>query len=111
MVSNLEEKLCISPYSKPLDGRMRLLHFGPMSSDRVMGVLGRAFTDGSHVSDETVSYEEVDGLRIDFDEEDSRWRRVCVDGKIVRVGKNGWVTVRMCAESPLDLLMLPQVNA
>ena len=111
MVSNLEEKLCISPDSKPLDGQMRLLHFGPMSSDRVMSILGRAFTDGSHVSDVAVSYQEVEGLRIDFDEEESRWRRVCVDGKIVRVSKNGWVAVKMCAESSLDLLVLPKVNA
>ena len=106
MVSNLEEKLCISPSSKPLDGRMRLLHFGPVSSDRVMSILGRAFTGGSHVSDEAVTYKEIDGLRIDFDEKDSRWRRVCVDGKIVRVSRNGWVTVQLCSKSPLDLLVL-----
>ena len=108
LVSNLEQKLNISPYSKPLDGQLRLLHFGPMSSERVMEILGKAFTDGSHIHDEAVGYEEIYGLRIDFDEENSHWRRVCVDGKIVKVGKNGWVEVRMCEKSQLNLLLMPE---
>ena len=40
MVSNLQEKFCISPLSKPLDGQMRLLHFGPMEVEKVMRVMG-----------------------------------------------------------------------
>lgn len=40
MVSNLEQKLNISPLSRPLDGQMRLLHFGPMSAERVMDIMG-----------------------------------------------------------------------
>ena len=39
MVSNLQEKLRISPLSKPLDGQMRLLHFGPMDAAGVMRVM------------------------------------------------------------------------
>jgi hypothetical protein len=52
-----------------------------------------AYKQGKHVDDHRVRYEEIDGLRIAFDdsEEDGRWRRICVDGKIIRVEKGGWV--------------------
>jgi diacylglycerol kinase family enzyme len=92
-VSNLEKNFTISPASKPLDGKLRLIHFGPMSGDEVMAVMTEAYKQGNHVEDHRVRYEEIDGLRIVFDnsEEDGRWRRICVDGKIIRVEKGGWV--------------------
>lgn len=94
LVSNLEEKLTISPHSKPLDGQLRLVHLGAITSEEVMQIMGLAFQGGSHVDNEAVGYENVEGIRIDFDERDAHWRRVCVDGKIVRVGESGWVEVR-----------------
>lgn len=94
LVSNLEEKLTISPASKPLDGQLRLVHFGTISSEEVVRILGLAFQGGAHVDNEEVRYESIEGMRIDFDEPDGRWRRVCVDGRIVRVGERGWVEVR-----------------
>ena len=94
LVSNLEEKFTISPHSKPLDGQLRLVHFGPVPSTEVMKILGLAFQGGSHVNNEAVNYENIEGIRIDFDEQDAHWRRVCVDGRIVRVGEGGWVEVR-----------------
>ncbi|KAL9135436.1 MAG: hypothetical protein Q9175_003378 [Cornicularia normoerica] len=94
LVSNLEEKLTVSPHSKPLDGQLRLVHFGAVSSEEVMTILGLAFQGGAHVDNEVVGYESIEGMRIDFDEADGRWRRVCVDGRIVRVGESGWVEVR-----------------
>lgn len=94
LVSNLEEKLTISPHSKPLDGQLRLVHFGAIPCEDVMKILGLAFQGGAHVNNEAVGYESIEGVRIDFDEPNDRWRRVCVDGKIVRVGESGWVEVR-----------------
>lgn len=41
MVSNLEQNLTISPHSRPLDGQMRLLYFGPMPEERVMSIMGK----------------------------------------------------------------------
>lgn len=101
MVSNLEEKLTISPHSKPLDGQIRLLHFDPISSADVMRILGLAFQGGQHISDKSVGYEDIVGMRVDFDESEGRWRRVCVDGKIIRVGEGGWVEMR---KNDLDVL-------
>lgn len=108
MVSNLEEKLTISPSSRPLDGKMRLVHFGPLGPERVMAVMGGAFQGGQHVQDSAVGYETVEGMRIDFEEDDEmlngRWRRVCVDGKIVRVPQGGWVEMRKGTEDIFDII-------
>ncbi|EOA82425.1 hypothetical protein ACJQWK_04935 [Exserohilum turcicum] len=95
LVSNLEQPFCISPDSKPLDGSMHLVHFGPTSGDNVMRIMGLAYQGGAHVHDKDVRYEDIDGLRIQFQalEQDARWRRICIDGKIVRVEADGWVEV------------------
>jgi diacylglycerol kinase family enzyme len=94
MVSNLEKPFCISPKSGPLDGSLWLVHFGPTSGDEAMRVMGMAYDGGKHVQDPMVRYEEIDGLRIEFQEEEDRWRRVCVDGNIVRVEEGGWVEIK-----------------
>lgn len=94
LVSNLERTFCISPSSTPLDGNMYLVHFGPTTGDEAMRIMGLAYQGGKHVEDEKVRYEKVEGLRIEMREEDERWRRVCVDGKIVRVEEGGSLEVR-----------------
>ncbi|MCJ1226380.1 hypothetical protein MMC12_003030 [Toensbergia leucococca] len=94
LVSNLEETFTVSPSSKPLDGQLRFLNFGAAPSAEIMRILGLAFQGGLHVQEDAVGYDEINGLRIDFEESDSRWLRVCVDGKIIRVGEEGWVEVR-----------------
>lgn len=108
MVSNLEKNFMISPESKPLDGKLRLVHFGPMSGDEVMRIMGLAYQNGKHVEDEAVGYEDIEGLRIEFEgnEEDARWRRICVDGKIVRVENDGWVEVRKESKHVLDVVCM-----
>ncbi|KAL1799887.1 hypothetical protein ACET3X_000229 [Alternaria dauci] len=96
MVSHLEQPFCISPASKPLDGSMHLVHFGPRSGDEVVGIMGKAYQGGLHVQEEDLRYQSIDGLRIEFEgkEQDGRWRRICIDGKIVRVEADGWVEVK-----------------
>jgi len=104
-VSNLEEQFRISPRSKPLDGQLRLLHFGTLSGSEIMRILTMAFGDGGHVKEEAVGYQEIEGLRIELSESDSRWRRICVDGKIVQVEEGGWVEVRKESHDVLDLVV------
>ncbi|KAI4931014.1 uncharacterized protein J4E92_004848 [Alternaria infectoria] len=101
MVSHLEKPFCISPATKPLDGSMHLVHFTPRSGDEVMGIMNKAYDGGKHVGDGDVRYACIDGLRIEFEgkeEDGGRWRRICVDGKIVRLEKGGWVEVRRVRE-------------
>ncbi|KAH7400536.1 ATP-NAD kinase-like domain-containing protein [Phaeosphaeria sp. MPI-PUGE-AT-0046c] len=94
LVSNLEKPFTISPASRPLDGSLHIVHFGPTTGDEAMRIMGLAYQGGKHVEDESVTYEKVEGVRIEMGEAEERWRRVCVDGKIVVVEEGGWVEVR-----------------
>lgn len=105
LVSNLEENLRISPLSKPLDGQLRLVHFRPLSATEVMRIFKLAYQGGLHVDDADVHYDDIDGLRIDFEEQDDRWRRVCIDGKVVRVNEGGWVEIRKERRDVLDIIV------
>ncbi|KAK5197199.1 hypothetical protein LTR99_000442 [Exophiala xenobiotica] len=102
LVSNLEEKFQISPATRPVDGTLRLVHIGPESASEIMRLLGLAYQSGQHVADPKVTYEDIDGLRVEFDEEDEQWRLVCVDGKIVAIARGGWVEVTRIPGSGID---------
>jgi diacylglycerol kinase family enzyme len=110
LVSSLEKGFTISPHSKPLDPTMRIVHFGPMAGDEIMAIMSKAYQNGKHIDEEPVSYEEVERVRVAFEgrEDDGRWRRICVDGKIVRVESDGWVEVRKQESSILSLRYLEQ---
>jgi diacylglycerol kinase family enzyme len=108
-IPRLEQTFTISPASKPLDGRLWLVRFGPMSGEEVMRLVRLAYAGGKHVDDPAVTYEEIAGLRVDFDEEDERWRKVCVDGAIVVVEEGGWAEVwRDQQRSTVDILIDPR---
>ena len=110
MVSQLEKGFAISPASRPLDGRLWLVHFGPRDGDDVMRLMGLAYQGGGHVREPGVGYEEVEGFRICFDDDegsDPRWRRICVDGKIVVVEPKGWVEVRKAEDQVLAIRHVP----
>ena len=102
LVSNLEEKFCISPESTPLDGKMRLVAIKPEGPQEVMRLLGLAYEGGKHTKENTMLYEEIESLRIDFREDDEQWRMVCIDGTIVAVDKGGWVEIRMLPAVGMD---------
>ncbi|SMR48809.1 unnamed protein product [Zymoseptoria tritici ST99CH_1E4] len=94
LTSHLESTFTISPCARPLDGKLRVIHFGPLPGDEIMEIMTKAYDGGKHVEDPRVGYEKVEGLKIEFEEAEERWRRVCVDGSIVRVEEGGWVEVR-----------------
>ncbi|CBF87565.1 diacylglycerol/lipid kinase family protein [Aspergillus nidulans FGSC A4] len=104
LVSNLEKDFKISPNSAALDGALRIVHFSPMPSQRVMQLLSAAYQDGQHVKDNDVMYCEIEGLRIDFHEVDENWRRVCIDGRVVVIEEEGWMSVRKEGRSLVALL-------
>ncbi len=106
MVSKLERTFTISPASKPFEEKLRLVHIKPKSGEDIMNIMQLAYDNGKHVQDPDVTYEEVEGLRIEFDdrEPEARWRRVCVDGKIVLVEENGWIEVRKSSKSVVDVV-------
>lgn len=105
LVSNLEEKFIVSPDSKSLDGRLRLLRIGPVSSPELFQLLQRASESGQHVENNAVCYNRFRHLRIDMVENDPKWRRICVDGKIIMVNEGGWVEIRRCESDVLDVVV------
>ncbi|EAQ87278.1 hypothetical protein CHGG_03897 [Chaetomium globosum CBS 148.51] len=93
LVSNLEKTFAISPKSRPLDGRLRLVHFGDVGGAKTMEIMMAAYREGEHVGMPEVGYEDVDEVKVTVAEEDPRWRKVCVDGSIVELERGGWVRV------------------
>ena len=118
LVSNLEETFCISPSSSTststnpykLSQKLRLVAIHPPQPPSTTGkemtrILTLAYQDGAHISDPSVMYEEIDGLRIEFEESDPMWRRICVDGKIIEVG-----TEEAGGKAWAEISMLPAVG-
>ncbi|KAK5660565.1 hypothetical protein OQA88_13118 [Cercophora sp. LCS_1] len=110
MVSNLEKTFKISPESKPLDGKLRLVTFGNVGGERTMEVMKAAYAGGEHVGmrwedGKGVGYEEVEEVRVTVEEEDARWRVMCIDGTIVQVERGGWMSVRRAGEERTEVLV------
>ncbi|PTB70691.1 hypothetical protein BBK36DRAFT_554 [Trichoderma citrinoviride] len=113
-LSNLERTFTISPASKPLDGKLRLVHFGPVGGERTLDLMMKAYDGGKHVGVEwddghKLRYEEVDELRVTILEDDERWRKVCIDGTIVDIPKGGELAVRKEEKSGFKILVDPRV--
>ncbi|KAG8159409.1 hypothetical protein KVR01_011070 [Diaporthe batatas] len=106
MVSNLEKTFTISPDSRPLDGRLRLVHFGDVGGQKTMEIMMAAYNNGAHVGIEGVGYEAVDSIRVTTNEQDARWRKVCIDGTIVEIPHGGTMTVKKSPEARLRVLVL-----
>lgn len=104
MVSNLEQTFAISPASRPLDGQLRLVHFGAVGGERTMEIMKAAYDGGKHVEMADVGYEEVEVLELSLLEEEARWRKVCVDGTIVEVPQGGKVRLER-AGAPVHVLV------
>ncbi|KID79130.1 uncharacterized protein G6M90_00g022870 [Metarhizium brunneum] len=110
MVSNLERNFTISPASRPLDGKLHLVHFGAVGGDRAMEAMMKAYDGGKHVDvkwddGERVRYEEVGEVRIVSGEDDERWRVFCVDGTIVQVARGGGMSVARASRELLRVLV------
>lgn len=101
LVPRLEKDFLISPDSDAFDGRMRLLRFGPMPGEDAMRLMTLAYQGGRHVLEKAVTYTEVERVRIDFEENQERWRRVCIDGQIIAVEEGGWMEI---SKEPRQLL-------
>ena len=109
LVSNLERTFAISPASRPLDGVLRLVHFGDEAGggggEGIMSVMGAAYDDGRHVKMPGVGYGEVARVTVTISEEDPRWRKVCIDGTIVEIPIHGSMSVAVDGKTRLRVLV------
>lgn len=104
LVSHLEKNYNISPLSRPLDGQLHLVHIGHVASGETMRLVNLPYENGRHVNDPNVTYEAIESLRIDFEEPDEQWRRLCLDGQIIAVERDGWVEVERSDKSFFQLV-------
>ncbi|CAK3916548.1 diacylglycerol kinase [Lecanosticta acicola] len=105
-VTHLEQGFAISPHGRPPQGKMHLVRFGPIDGQQAMEIMKKAYAGGQHVNDDRVQYIPIERLRIEFGEEDGRWRRVCIDGKIVKVEQGGWIEVRANQTSVISIVSM-----
>lgn len=62
-----------------------------------MGVMQAVYNNSSHFTMEDVEFiEEVKEVEFVINEEDERWRRICIDGDIVIVDQSSIISVRVC---------------
>ncbi|KAH6659847.1 ATP-NAD kinase-like domain-containing protein [Truncatella angustata] len=113
LVSNLEKTFTISPASRPLDGQLRLVHFGPVPAKKVMDIMIQAYNNGKHVDmewegtkgeTEKVGYVDVQDVKVTTHEKDARWRKVCIDGTIVEIPEGGSMAVTTETKHHLQVL-------
>ncbi|WYZ46323.1 hypothetical protein EsH8_IX_000548 [Colletotrichum jinshuiense] len=117
IVSNLEKTFTISPGSGPLQGRLKLVHFGAVGGQKTMEIMMAAYKQGSHVgmrwqdgdAEDYVGYEDAEEIRVTTWESDPRWRKVCVDGTIVEIPEGGWMAVTKLAKPLFGILADPSI--
>lgn len=130
LVSNLERTFTVSPASQPLDGQLRLVHFGAVDGAQTMAIMMQAYDGGKHVDmrwptigaegdkkkeeegeeeEGRVGYEAVDEVHVATRETDARWRKVCVDGAIVELPPGGSMAVRSGDAPLLQILVDPSL--
>ncbi|KAM3498201.1 hypothetical protein MY10362_008467 [Beauveria mimosiformis] len=111
LVSNLERTFTISPASRPLDGQLRLVHFAPLGPARTMEAMMKAYDGGKHVEaawdedGERVHYEDVEEFAVTVEDEEERWRKVCIDGTIVDIPRGGTVHVQREQEGRFHIVV------
>ena len=126
LVSNLEATFRISPKSTPMDGKMYVVSIeaealqkkaGDESvAQELMRMMMLAYQDGKHIEEDSVHYEEIEGIRIEFEggsgtvehpKMSGLFRQICVDGKIIEVEVGGRAEVRLdkSEKSIVDLIV------
>jgi chromosome condensin MukBEF MukE localization factor len=68
-----------------------------MSGEQLMGIMYSVYNNSAHLKMEEVKYREgVEHVEFGVDEDDERWRRICIDGEIITVEKGTVVDVVVC---------------
>jgi len=94
-----------------VDNPVYTVYVPSVSPAELMEVMGAAMTGGVHLKLPNVGYYQTRGWRLDMMEPDvddlnagekGRWRRICVDGRIIEVEKDGWVQVEVDKQNDGD---------
>jgi hypothetical protein len=95
-VSHLEPTFPIAPSQSPLAPSITMVQMGKMSGEDLMGVMRAVYDNSKHLQMEGVQV--IEGLtEVSFvvDEDDERFRRICIDGDIVTVEPKAVIGLQM----------------
>jgi hypothetical protein len=96
-VSHLEPTFHIAPEQSPWSESVSLIEIGPMSGEKLMGILRAIYDNSKHLQMKELLF--MGGLKsaeFEVEEEEERWRQICIDGDIITVGRGTSINLRMC---------------
>jgi hypothetical protein len=95
-VSHLEPTFPIAPRQSPLFPTISAVEIGPMSGERLMSCMQGVYDNSKHLDMEDVKFVDgVENVKFWVDEDEARWRRICIDGDMIIVEKGAMVSVMM----------------
>ena len=96
-VSHLESTFPIAPNQSPLDSTVTVVEIGPMTGEGLMNVMQAVYGNSMHLGIPGVRFMEgVNDVSFTIEEEDARWRRICIDGDIITVEKGTEIGLKLC---------------
>lgn len=96
-VSHLEPTFPIAPKQSPLIPTLSMVQIGPMSGEGLMGIMSAVYAHSKHMDmDEVNFWSDITKVEFVVDEEEERWRRICIDGDIITVQKGAKINIRVC---------------
>jgi hypothetical protein len=95
-VSHLEPTFQIAPKQSPLLPSISVVQIGPMSGEGLMGIMRAVYDNSKHLGMEGVDFHAgVAKAEFMIDDDDEHWRRICIDGEIIKVQKGTTVSVQI----------------
>lgn len=95
-VSHLEPTFPIAPSQSPLALSVTMIQIGKMSGKDLMGVMYAVYDDSKHRQMEGVQViDRLSEVSFVVDEDEKRFRRICVDGDIITVEPKAVIRLRM----------------
>ena len=62
-----------------------------------MGIMNAVYADSKHMDMDEVNFlSDITKVEFVVDEEEERWRRICIDGDIITVQRGAKMNIRVC---------------
>ena len=102
-VSHLEPTFPIAPKQSPFLSSISLVQIGPMSGEGLMGVMMSVYGNSKHLEMKEVKFfSDIKEAEFIVEEDEERWRRICIDGDIITVQKGARIKIKVCDGVTVD---------
>ena len=96
-VSHLEPTFPIAPKQSPLSATVSVIQIGPMSGEELMNIMRAVYDHSKHLQIAQVGViGGVSRVQFEVNEEEAKWRRICIDGDIITVANGARISVQIC---------------